>query len=163
MTAQFTDILDYKDETHSICNEPLSEWLKKQSIKFYSPTTSLWRGYIASWKFVNNKLYLVGLKAHLDYDTIVDLNYLHPNQKEVFAHWFTGKIKINLGKLIEYKHSGYDSIYEKNLYIEVINGVKIQEYTNNNNNLKKRISRWLSNMISKCTPKNQEHYDFSDK
>lgn len=142
MTAQYNDILSYQEEAHSICNEPLSILLKERSIKFYTPH---WRGYTASWKFVENKLYLVGLKAYLDYDTVVDLDFLYPDHKEILAEWYTGEIKINLGKLIEYRHSGYDSIFEKNLFIEVINGIKILEYTINNNTLRKRISRRINN------------------
>ncbi|WP_159634068.1 hypothetical protein [Sphingobacterium composti Ten et al. 2007 non Yoo et al. 2007] len=167
MTAQYTDILIYQDGAHSICNEPLSKLLKERSIKFHTPHTALWRGYTASWKLIENKLYLVGLKAYLDYDSVVDLDYLYPDHKEVLAEWFTGEIKINLGKLIEYRHSGYDSIYEKNLIIEVINGVKIREYILNNNTLSKRISRRIarlrSNIISYSLPNYQDDYDFLDK
>ena len=156
MTAQYTDILIYQGVTHSICNEPLSKILKDRFIKFHTPHTALWRGYIANWKLIEDKLYLVGLKAYLDEKSIVDLNYLFPYHKEVFADWFTGEIKNNLGKLIEYKHMGYDSIFEKNLYLEFINGILVKEYVINNNTLLKRAYRCMINKLIYSAYRNED-------
>jgi len=147
MTAQITDILNYQDMAHSICNEPLSKILKDRSIKFHTPHTALWRGYTGTWRLIEDKLYLVGIKAYLDEKSIVDLNYLFPNHKEVFADWFTGEIKINLGKLIEYRHFGYASIYEKNIFLAFENGVLKSQRTHNNNSLLTRIRRRIMKML----------------
>lgn len=156
MTAQYSDILNYQDMAHSICNEPLSKILKDRSIKFHTPHTALWRGYTGTWRLIEDKLYLVGIKAYLDEKSIVDINYLFPNHKEVFADWFTGEIKINLGKLIEYKHMGYDSIFEKNLYLEFINGILVKEYVINNNTLLKRAYRCMINKLIYSAYRNED-------
>ena len=55
------------------------------------------------------------------------MEYLFPNQKKVFADWFTGILRIPYGELIEYIHSGYDSLYEKELFLKISKGVLVNE------------------------------------
>lgn len=82
MTAQLSDTLYYRNNAHSMCNEPLSKYLDDHSIKFVMPSTALNRGYRARWLLLENKLYLIDLKAHLDHDNHVGLGYLFPQQKK---------------------------------------------------------------------------------
>ena len=108
--------------------------LEDKGIKFISPSTACWRGYVASWLIEDDKLYLIDLKAYLlkekfrndgvcKNDCIeVRLDYLFPNQDKVFADWFSGLLRIPHGKLIRYVHMGYGSIYEKELYLRFVNG-----------------------------------------
>lgn len=135
MTAQLSDTLYYCNNAHSMCNEPLSKYLNDRSIKFVMPSTALNRGYIARWLLSENKLYLIGLKAHLDHDNHVGLGYLFPLQEKVFADWFSGTIKINQGNLIKYVHSGYGSVYQRSVYLVIENGHLMNEYVKNNNSL----------------------------
>jgi hypothetical protein len=48
---------------------------------------------------------------------------IFPNQKKVFAEWFSGEIKIPQGKMLHYEHMGYISIFEKDLFLEFKKGV----------------------------------------
>ena len=50
------------------------------------------------------------------------MDFLFPDQKEVFADWFTGEIRIPQGDLLEYVHGGYDSTYEKDLFLDFKEG-----------------------------------------
>ena len=52
-----------------------------------------------------------------------DISLLFPGQNEVFAHWFTGVIKVPDGKLINYVHAGFASTYEEDLLITFKKGV----------------------------------------
>lgn len=43
--------------------------------------------------------------------------------RTVFANWFTGDLRAPYGKLVEYVHAGYASVYEKELRISIAQGV----------------------------------------
>ena len=58
----------------------------------------------------------------------VDLQYLFPGEKKVFANWFSGIIKIEKGYLLEYVHMGYESKYEEDLFLVFEEGIKVDEY-----------------------------------
>lgn len=133
MTAQAGELLIYKGEETSMAVEPLNQYLKNRNdIKFISPSTACWRGYYGEWEIKDNLLYLIGLKAYIEGYREVDLNYLFPSQKEVVANWFTGKLRVPHGKLLDYVHMGYASLYERDLILEIKNGKLVSEYIVNN-------------------------------
>ncbi len=41
----------------------------------------------------------------------------------VFAHWYSGTIRIPQGKMLEYVRMGYGSIYERDILLEMEKGV----------------------------------------
>jgi len=128
MTAQAGERLRYKNEDYSMATEPLGEYLfSRKDINFVFSSTACWRGYIGSWEIADNKLYLIGLEAYIDNYKEVDLGYVFPNQDKVFAYWFSGHIRVPTGKMIEYVHMGYNSIFEKDLILEFREGVLISE------------------------------------
>ena len=95
MTIQAGDILSYNGEKTTIVTEPLKPYLESRSdISFIFKSTALVRGYIGTWKIKNKKLFLVSLIGFIENNEKVDLNYLFPNKKEVFADWFSGQIRI---------------------------------------------------------------------
>ncbi|PUV24535.1 hypothetical protein [Sphingobacterium athyrii] len=160
MTAQLSDILHYQGNAHSMCNEPLSKYLNDRPIKFVMLSTALNRGYRAGWLLSENKLYLIDLKAHLDHDNYVGLDYLFPQQEKVFADWYSGTIKINQGDLIKYVHSGYGSVYQRSVYLVIEKGRLINEYVKNNNSLISKARRILEKLT---TRKYVNDYMFIDK
>ena len=63
MTAQISDKILYKNIRYSLSSEPLSAYLLKNKIdKFNELNTACWRGYVAEWEVVDNKLYLVNIR-----------------------------------------------------------------------------------------------------
>ena len=91
----------------------------------------------------NSKLYLIGLKAYIEGYREVGLNYLFPEQKQVFANWFNGEIRIPQGEMLEYVHMGYASLYDSDLFLVIENGILVNQYEVDNeaeyqNRLKKR-------------------------
>ncbi len=151
MTAQAGERLLYKGEEIGMAAEPLNQHLIKNNIEFYSIATNCWRGYYGQWEIVNNKLFLVGLRAYVKANKEqapyiknfreVGINFLFPGQSKVFANWFTGKIRIPKGKLLDYIHMGYASLYEKDLFLVFENGVLIKEYlVDNKKEYKKRLA-----------------------
>jgi hypothetical protein len=129
MTAQAGERLIFNGEESWMAVEPLNYYLKtRDDIKFVSPSTACWRGYYGQWEIKNNKLYLIELQAYIEGYEEVGLNYIFPNQKEVFADWFNGKIRIPQGKMLEYVHMGYASLYDKDLILVIKNGVLLEQY-----------------------------------
>lgn len=129
MTAQAGERLFYKGEENWIASEPLNQYLQnRKDIKFISPSTACWRGYFGQLEINDNKLYLIALKAYLEGYREVDLNYLFPKQKQIIADWFSGKIKVPQGEMLDYVHMGYASLYERDLILEIKNGGLVNEY-----------------------------------
>lgn len=97
--------------------------------------------YTCKWKIENGKLYLIKLNGTIvnpcsdnlnDNDTddykSIDLNYLYPEQKEVFVDWYSGKISLVSGfyEIIRYSKNG-KRIFPKVLQLSFENGQLINE------------------------------------
>ena len=44
-------------------------------------------------------------------------------EKRVFAHWYSGTLRVRDGQMLNYKHMGYMSVFERELLLEVERGV----------------------------------------
>lgn len=132
MTAQMAEVLHMNGEVHSLCTHPLATYF--ELIGITSPfddfrCSALWRGYVGTWEITQGRLYLIGLKGWLvGSNDECGMETLFPGFPErVFAHWFTGELRIPQGGLLEYQHMGYRSRYERDLFITVRDGVIASE------------------------------------
>jgi hypothetical protein len=126
MTAQFSEILRYKGEEVTLFTNPLEPYFSKNGIKppFISPHTALWRGYVGTWEIKEERLYLVNLECYLPDNKKGALSTLFPDYPgRVFAHWYSGTLRIPKGERLKYVHGGYGSIYEKDHFIDIYKGV----------------------------------------
>ncbi len=118
MTAQVSETLIYHGKELMMFSNPLNPYLRATGIEFVSPSTANWRGYEGTWEIKGSEetsegLYLVRLEAYRSYEEIIGLAELFPGYPDgVFAHWFSGEIRLPQGKLFEYVHGGYASHYE---------------------------------------------------
>ena len=136
MTIQAGDILSYNGKKTTIATEPLKIYLETRSdVSFIYKTTALVRGYIGTWEIKNKKLFLVSLLGFIENKEQVDLNYLFPNETEVFANWYSGEIRIPEGELLKKINVGYASVFEKDRFLIFRKGVLISERVKNNKNL----------------------------
>ena len=130
MTTQTGEILTYNGEKTTIATEPLKPYLENRSdISFIFKSTALVRGYIGTWKIKNKKLYLVSLLGFIENNEKVNLNYLFPNKKEVFANWFSGQIRIPEGNLLRKIRIGYASVFERDKILKFNKGICISDDT----------------------------------
>ena len=137
MTIQAADILSFNGKKTTIATEPLKPYLETRSdVGFIYKTTALVRGYIGRWEIKNNKLFLVSLLGFIENNEQVDLNYLFPNQSEVFANWYSGDIRIPEGELLKKINVGYASVFEKDRFLTFKEGILISETIKNNKNPK---------------------------
>ena len=135
MTIQASDILSYQGKKTTIATEPLKIYLETRSdVSFIYKTTALVRGYIGTWEIKNKKLFLVSLLGFIENKEQVDLNYLFPNETEVFANWYSGEIRIPEGELLKKINVGYASVFEKDRFLIFRKGVLISERVKNNKN-----------------------------
>jgi hypothetical protein len=138
MTAQVSERLIYGGKEIPIFSNPLSTYIRQTGIKFESPTTANWRGYVGTWEIkgtpeLGKRLYLVGIKAHKTYEEILELKDLFPNSPNgVFAHWYSGTLRCPQGNRVKYVHMGYASKYEFELFMEFNKGVLINQYAKHN-------------------------------
>ena len=135
-TAQQGDVLVLNGKTYYIYTNPLRAFLEKNPGKIPESeivSTSLWRGYVASWEVKDGRLVLtdVGIlhsvkksgESGFSTELRSVMSEVFPGQKDVLAEWFTGHIIIPNGKLVNYVHMGYASTYEKYIILRVEHGV----------------------------------------
>ena len=133
MTRQAGDILKYKGRRRHISTEPLKTYLEnRKDAGFVYNSTALVRGYIATWEIKNKRLLLISLIGFIENQKQVDLNFLFPNETEVFASWFSGDIRIPEGKFLKKINLGYASIFEKDHLITFENGILVNEWIRDN-------------------------------
>jgi hypothetical protein len=148
-TSQFGDILIWNGDTLILFSNPLelrSDWkelneiiiteIENEDRRLYPQkyekeevealfSTACWRGYIAEWKIVNNKINLNNIYACHDQKVKVDLKKLFQkefNENLLFADWINGELIVPKGEVIEWVNLGYKSIFEKELVLEFNNG-----------------------------------------
>ncbi len=128
MTAQRGDTLLYKGEEVRMATEPLKPYLINRGGKyFHSNSTNCFRGYFGKWEITESKLYLIDFEAYIGDGEVVNLSYLFPDQRKVFANWYSGEIRIPQGKILEYVHIGYESIYEEDVLLKFREGNLFEE------------------------------------
>lgn len=165
-TGQIPDYMIYNNDTIPIFSNPLEQYFEKTGkrniieLKNNSIGTDCWRGYKAIWKLKSDSLFLVAITGcHYAKDCLdpnnADLQKMFGDEYKkghVFASWFSGEIIAPKGKLIQYVHMGYASIYEEEQYFRFKNGIlrKIKTKSNKKlavkkNNNKKEVE--LANIV----------------
>lgn len=122
MTAQIPESLHFQGEDLALCTNPLDSYFSLGGAKpaFADTSTALWRGYIGRWDIVDGRLYLVGLSGTLEDGTPASLETVFPGYgQRVFAHWYTGTLRLPQGRRPKYVHMGYGSVHERDLLIDV--------------------------------------------
>lgn len=118
-----------------MCDVPLRMYFHLAGIEntFISPSTALWRGYVGSWEILDGRLYLIGLNGTLENGTKATVATFFPNNPDrVFAHWYSGELRLPRGKMLKYIHAGFSSIYEEDVFLAIDKGVVTQTRVRNN-------------------------------
>jgi hypothetical protein len=135
MTAQISESIIYEGENRSLLSCPLSDFfsLSDTPSPFQMNCTALWRGYLGSWEIIQGRLYLIEIKAGFDDDNQTTLKDIFPGFSDrVFAHWYTGELRIPDGEQIQYEHNGFGSQYESDILIQIKQGA-VESVTIKNN------------------------------
>jgi hypothetical protein len=140
MAAQVPDKILLDGKQLNLYSNPLEQfWTNSKKVRprfFTSPDCS--RGYVAGWKIEANKLFLTDIEAYYDRNFVFFRNKTRytlatliskSKNKPVVAKWFSGKLRIPVGNMTMYEHSGYDSRFEKELIITIHEGEVIKVVT----------------------------------
>jgi hypothetical protein len=146
-TAQHPDRLVYKGQEYALYADPLQDYyssLPDTAIIIF-PTfgpehlrtvnSSCWRGYIATWEMINDTMYLVKMEDCRGHGQTANLTEQFGDKirnGKMKADWYTGELRVPVGKLIEYVHMDYMSQYESEMVLEIVDGVlvKVDKYKN---------------------------------
>lgn len=119
MTAQVFQYLLYNGLETGMAANPLNNYFKtlKEIPNFISRFSCNMNKYNAAWEIKENKLYLIEFSAYLSFNPTVevDIEYLFPGQKEVFAEWYSGTIRVPQGEVLKAVHHGYETVFERDL------------------------------------------------
>ena len=129
-TAQMPDLIIIEGQEHHLYSNPLEKYFGPDNPrpKFRRWHTANWRGYVATWEIDGGVLYLKALRAKLPTGEMVGLEYLFPEHKgRVEATWFTGKLRVPQGKRLQYRHMGYQSVFERDLIITIEAGKVVDQ------------------------------------
>lgn len=149
-TPQAGDILIWKGDTLTLFANPLEtkpgiEKVRKQFFnKYQRMTTACWRGYIAQWEIIEDRLFLTAIYSCFYYEDKVkaDLKRLFPNEYrngKIEAKWVTGAFSIPMGECIHCFLYEYQAFYEKEMELTFEKGVLQQKVDYDNSKSKKSI------------------------
>lgn len=133
MAAQRPDIIIKNGEKFDLYSNPLEEfWIKhKLNRPDFCAEAYCKRGYVATWELCDDQFFLVNIEGYFNKYTrfgkkIVrySLYTLFPENgtKPIYANWFTGKLRIPHGHMIQFSPNGYDSRFEREVIISVDHG-----------------------------------------
>lgn len=149
-TAQEPDMLIYNDKTYDLFSNPLEDFYSQNKskrpklwIEPNSTSSGNWRGYIATWEIIDDKLYLskidswfcnwrIRTKTGCRQVTLRDLFGAKVIDGKVLASWVSERLRVPDGKQLKYVHSGYASIYERDIIFDVAAGKIIKQETIDN-------------------------------
>lgn len=130
-TEQAPDRLVINGDTLRLHALPLEQWKKQNgwdgplfADSILEFNTACWRGYIAEWEVMDNRLYLTNI-YNCNRSANVDLDTLFPGKvhnERVFAEWFSDTVTAYYGKLVYYEHTGFSSIYQHELELVFAGG-----------------------------------------
>jgi hypothetical protein len=120
-TAQIPDELLYKGKKHALFSTPLEDFWSRQNPRpksLRATSTACWRGYSARWALRGGYLQLQGINpCHHDDKPLSVASVLPGKKLPLRATWFTGVLRVPLGKQLQYVHLGFHSTYEKDLLL----------------------------------------------
>lgn len=126
MTAQASESLLLDGQKVRLCETPLNAYFALTGVtpQFQVETTACWRGYIGSWEIKDSRLYLIDIGGSYEDGSPITLESLFPGfPHRVFAHWYSGTLRVPQGELLKYRHMGWASTFERDLLIDVEDGV----------------------------------------
>ncbi|MBD0404254.1 hypothetical protein [Flammeovirga sp. EKP202] len=133
-TPQFPDYLIYQEDTFAIHCHPLESYFEgKERPEFEFLSTACWRGYIAFWEIIDDKLYLIKLEneigGELDLSSVfTDWSY----NDIILADWVNFSILAPYGKQLFYDYSSYSTVceYEKEFFFKEGVLLEVKDYDN---------------------------------
>lgn len=140
MTVQIQDYLEFEGaETWIVCDMVIGAHPRIRKLTDEEAMASGWpfstachRNFLASWVIKDGKLYLMGIVGV----------YQLEGEALLFADWYSGKLHAQAGERLKRPTFGYDSRCERDIEIEVKDGVVIRQCETRYDPLKPRFDDW---------------------
>lgn len=142
MTAQIPENLIYEGyrttmnfcpflpEDHPRIVELSREEIKRENIHPMIFSTACWRQYVGTWEVKNGQFYLVHLTG----------KYKILGDDPIPADWFSGVLKIPVGKILHYVHMGFGTVYEREIFVTIEKGKVVDVRVKDNRG--KEVDHW---------------------
>lgn len=133
-TAQAPDKVIYDGKEYSLHSNPMEDYFRKfpeKKPKTEIISTALWRGYIATFEFVDKILILKDIQITVrkkgDENSFATewksvISGVVPEGEKLKIDWMSGILVLPYGKIVNYVHMGYGSTYENYILLEVASG-----------------------------------------
>ena len=133
MTAQVHENLIYEGEEMTMMSCPPlperhprviangfpGEVVEKEGVPGIVFSTACWRGYLGTWAITDGRLYLVKLQGRVEM----------VGDEPIFAVWVSGWLRVPRGGVLNHVHMGFQSVYERELFVKVEMGVVVETKT----------------------------------
>jgi hypothetical protein len=130
MTTQAAERMVFEGAQVSMHATPLNDYFAMGGRRphFTRSNTARRRGYSGTWEILNERLYLIALKGRLISGQDVVLKDVFPDYPErVFAHWYSGEIRLSMGALVRHVNIGFGNRFEREIMIDVERGRVVGE------------------------------------
>ncbi len=134
MAAQLPDIIVINGVRQELYSNPLEQYwiVKKIRRPFFQATSICKRGYVATWEIIDRHLVIKDIEGQFEKRyllfwkkicsfSIRDI-FKKYSVKDTIATWYTGKIRVPIGKRIVYAHQDYESRFEQEMILTVDHG-----------------------------------------
>ena len=144
MAAQLPDSIILHGEKLDLYSNPLEKYWQTRNKKRpdFHITPICKRGYIATWEILDKHLILRNIDGNVDKRFLLfwrktvrftlKMLFSKAGIGGVKANWFSGKIRVPLGKRMLYVHNEYDSRFEKEMVITIDKGAVVRTVTLDN-------------------------------
>lgn len=139
-TAQRPDRFIHQGQDHDLFCNPLEAYFEKEGkgrpamFRDGVQSQSCLRGYVATWKIEQDRLYLVKIEKQyvkpskkmkeqeLEWRGIALDRIVEGAVPQQFANWYTGVLRIPQGRVLRFMNMAYNTIFEKELRVHIEQG-----------------------------------------
>ena len=138
-TGQIPDYLIQGKDTLALHSNPLEDYFKNKPLKdeiIKVRSTALWRGYIAYFQIIDNKLvvqdiykedYFVDSNGNRQEKLISIYDIVFGEHKNFECDFYNGVLISPSGEMLNYVHMGYSSTYENYHLFEIKEGNLVKQ------------------------------------
>lgn len=137
MTAQEPDRLIHRGKEYALFGSPLEDLAKwrrrKRRLEITYKSTSNWRGYVATWEIIDRRLYLTAIEDNWckigDKYVELSLEVAFPKGPHPLpADWVDDLIRCPEGRMRQYVHQGFASVFERDRLFSIHGGRLYDEW-----------------------------------
>jgi hypothetical protein len=121
MSSLVPERIIYENNEYFLYSSPFEPYCSAKKL-YFTPETSADMGYYCTWELVGDKLYLEKLNGFNEANKpVTEKEYFE--KIPVFANWYTGLLRIQVGEILENMLFGYMVSFTEERRIEIESGI----------------------------------------